>query len=29
LIPSTPINLPIIVYGGEKEKNLSEAYLNR
>ncbi|CAF0822829.1 unnamed protein product [Adineta ricciae] len=29
LIPSNPINIPIIVYSGEKEEDLSEEFLNR
>ncbi|UJR11503.1 hypothetical protein I4U23_015684 [Adineta vaga] len=29
LIPSNPINIPILVYGGEKEENLTESILNR
>ncbi|CAF1148428.1 unnamed protein product [Adineta ricciae] len=29
LIPSNPINIPIVVYSGEKEENLTEEFLNR
>ncbi|CAF3164353.1 unnamed protein product [Rotaria socialis] len=29
LLSTTPINVPIIVYGGEKEENVKEPFLNR
>ncbi|CAF3455459.1 unnamed protein product [Rotaria socialis] len=29
LLPSTPINVPIVVSGGEKEENVEEPFLNR
>ncbi|CAF4861462.1 unnamed protein product, partial [Rotaria socialis] len=28
LLSTTPINVPIIVYGGEKEENVKEPFLN-